>query len=237
MDAKHLFEWLANTLPGPFRVMMKSLAIRFDRSPLDNVEAIIDFTHTRSSYIAQTALFGYLKTRMGTRFREIFENPEFSRTIQGSAAKIFTACLSDFTIFTVGQAVKTGHLPPIQAAKLANAVYREALRRGLASVDDEMRPFDAVQQFDARVSNVEWSGAALSLDIFEHSAKALIDYAPVIDEFKALDRNIVMNSIRFRWMNVRAQLLERLDSAGIAADWLGPDAAPDAGVNDAYVSR
>jgi hypothetical protein len=38
----------------------------------------------------------------------------------------------------------------------------------------------------------------------------LLRYAPIVDEFKELDREIVRNSIRFRWRDVRAQLRRRL---------------------------
>jgi len=219
LNTKSLFDQIVNLAPGPFRVFVKSFAVRFDKSPLDTVERIIDFTHTRSSYVGQTALFGYLKARMGTSYRQIFEDETFSRAIQASAARTFTSCLSDFTIHAVARVARDGKLTPAEAAELAAEVYEEGLRRGLSSVDSSIHPVDAVQHFRDRAANVSWSGAALSLDIFEKSAADLITAAPVIDEFKELDREIVMNSVRFRWSNHRDQLERRLDGAAVAADW------------------
>ena len=57
-------------------VSLKFAAIvsnRLDKSRIDNLASLIDFIHTRAAYVAQTSLYGYLKTRMGTRYRVIFE--------------------------------------------------------------------------------------------------------------------------------------------------------------------
>lgn len=231
LNTKSLFDQIVNLLPGPFRVFVKSFAVRFDKSPIDSVERLIDFTHTRSSYVGQTALFGYLKARMGTSYRQIFEDATFSRAIQVSAVRSFTSCLSDFTIHAVARVARDADLTPAEAFGLACAVYEEGLRRGLSSVDSAIHPHDAMQQFRDRVRDVSWAGAALSLDIFEQSGADLISSAPVIDEFKDLDREIVMNSVRFRWNNHRAQLAQRLDAAAIAADWRA--AAPPSPGGDA----
>lgn len=226
LNTKSLFDQIVNLLPGPFRVFVKSFAVRFDKSPIDSVERLIDFTQTRSSYVGQTALFGYLKARMGTRYRQIFEDETFSRAIQVSAVRSFTSCLSDFTIHAAALVARDANLTPEEASGLACRMFEEGLRRGLSSVDSAIHPNDAMQQFRDRVRDVSWAGAALSLDIFEKSAADLVDSAPVIDEFKDLDREIVMNSVRFRWTNHRAQLAERLDAAAVAADWRTAGAVP-----------
>ena len=54
---------------------------------------------------------------------------------------------------------------------------------------------------------------------FDGSVRDLIRFAPVVDEFKALDEEIVTNSIRFRWLDVKQQLKKRLNAAGVASDW------------------
>lgn len=231
LNTKSLFDQFVNLLPGPLRVFVNSFAVRFDKSPLDTVERFIDFTHTRSSYVGQTALFGYLKARMGTRYRQIFEDETFSREIQVSAVRTFTSCLSDFTIHAVAKVARAANLTPEEATELACQVFEEGLKRGLSSVDSAIHPIDAVQQFRDRARTMSWPGAALSLDLFEKSASDLLDSAPVINDFKELDREIVTNSVRFRWTNHRDQLEQRLDGAAVAADWraIFPDAVPPAG--------
>ena len=53
--------------------------IRFDKSPIQTVEALTDFVETRAAYVAQTSLYGYLKTRMGTRYPHMFRDEVFFR--------------------------------------------------------------------------------------------------------------------------------------------------------------
>ena len=57
------------------------------------------------------------------------------------------------------------------------------------------------------------------LAVFSGSAADVVRFAPVSEEFKALDRTIVENSTRFRWIGVRDQLARRLDAAAVCADW------------------
>ena len=71
----------AEMLPNP----LKALAIRFDKSPIDSVDGLAEFARTRSSYVAQTSLYGYLKARMGTRFPVYFEDEVFSVSIRAAS--------------------------------------------------------------------------------------------------------------------------------------------------------
>lgn len=223
-----LIDRIPGWVPEAIANYVKGFAVRFDNSPLDCVEKVVDFTHTRSSYIAQTALFGYLKTRMGSRHREIFVDETFSRAIKLAAVKVFAACLSDFVIHTVARIAQGGALTAEQAASLARAVYAEGLARGLSSVDPADRPADAEARFAARVAGIQWENAARTLEVFENGAADLVTHAPVIDEFKDLDREIVMNSVRFRWTNVREKLAERLVPAAVVRDWLAAPATAGA---------
>jgi len=58
--------------------LRRAFAERFDRGPIENVESMTRFARTRAAYVAQTSMFGYLKTRMGTSFQRHFEDDEFS---------------------------------------------------------------------------------------------------------------------------------------------------------------
>jgi len=236
-NAKSLLSEMAEWLPGPFRTIVKSFAVRLDKSPIDSIEKTVDFTHSRASYIAQTALFGYLKARMGTRYRVLFEDDVFSQAIRKSAILVFTSCLSDFTIYITSYVSRDGGLTPEEATILARQIYAEGLERGLRSVDSAEHPDGALQQFEARTDRVIWPNVVTSLEVFEQSASDLIEFAPVIEEFKALDREIVTNSIRFRWTNVRQQFQKRLDAPAVVSDWRMHDrVAPTAGAAESSPS-
>ncbi|MEO1848454.1 MAG: esterase, partial [Pseudomonadota bacterium] len=70
--------------------------------PIVNTDGLGEFIDTRSSLVAQTSLYGYIKTRAGTRFPDLFENEEFLRSINIAKWQIWAACVSDLAVFSGG---------------------------------------------------------------------------------------------------------------------------------------
>ncbi|MHA1523483.1 MAG: hypothetical protein ACTSY1_03640 [Alphaproteobacteria bacterium] len=198
---------------------LKAFAIRIDRGPIDSIDSLNEFLTTRSAYIAQTSLYGYLKTRMGTRFRVMFEDDVFSASIRAATAKIFASCLADLTVYAVAKANHGERLGQDEARALALHCFKSALERGLADVNAPMDHPKSLADFDRRISLTNWERAAQGENSFAGSGTDLLLHAPVIDEFKELDREIVTNSIRFRWNDVRVQLKKRLNGAPVCDDW------------------
>ena len=194
------------------------LAIRFDNSGLRSADALAAFVRTRASYVAQTALYGYLKARMGTSYRLYFEDDTFSASIRAAAVKLFLSCLADLTVFAVATANREGALAPAEAAALARHCFRRAALHGLPE-EEGGAPADALAAFDARADATVWSAAARGRTAFGGSEADLVRFAPVIDAYKDLDREIVTNSIRFRWRDVREQARRRIDPEALCRDW------------------
>jgi hypothetical protein len=204
---------------GFLRRIRDIFAERFDRRPIDTVDGLTRFVGTRAAYIAQTSLYGYLKTRMGTSFQRHFESDTFAPVIRTAAARLFVHCLSDLAVFAVATARVGAPMDGRDAAGLAAQCFRVALAAGLGAADRDAIPADAEAAFEARLAVTDWVRAAEGENAFAGSAAALIECAPVVDEFKALDREIVTNSIRFRWRDVREICRRRTDGAAVLADW------------------
>lgn len=191
---------------------------RFERHRLDTPDRLADFLCTRSSYVAQTSLYGYLKTRMGTSYRTYFEDDTFSASIRVAAVKLFLSCLADLTVFAAALTERDGTLPAGGAAALARRCFRQAAERGLADADAGPVPTESLERLDLRLRATDWTAAAADgRHAFAGSEADLVRFAPVIDEYKELDREIVMNSIRFRWRDIRDQLRRRLDAPALAS--------------------
>ena len=199
---------------------------RFNRGPLDTVPATGKFVRTRAAYVSQTSLYGYLKTRMGTQFRALFEDEVFSGAIRTSAGKLFASCLSDLTVFATAHVVCGGGLPLASAPSFAAYIYDQGLNEGLEQISPEERPTGTEAAFSARAEMADWADMAEGRAAFLGSEQDLIRFAPVIDQFKQLDREIVTNSIRFRWTDVRSQFRKRIDSAAVAEDWARRESLP-----------
>jgi hypothetical protein len=175
---------------------------------------LVDFVRSRSSYIAQTSLYGYLKARMGTRYRTIFEDDVFAAAIRHAAAQLFGSCLADLTLYATAVIRKGALLEDEAAANLAHGVFTAALAEGLAEFDNAEVIKAATESFAGRLAVIDWEASCDAYHTFAQSEADLVRFAPVIDEFKELDREIITNSIRFRWRDVREQLAKRLAPRG-----------------------
>ena len=67
---------------------------------------------------------------------------------------------------------------------------------------------------------MHWPNAAMGEASFTESPSVLIDTAPIADHLKKEDVDIVTNSIRFRWRDVREQLRTRIDADAVSRDWM-----------------
>jgi hypothetical protein len=192
-----------------------SLAGRLFAPPIGSVEALALFVGERAALVAQTTLYGYLKTRMGTKFPRYFADDRFAGEIRRAAVRQFLSCAADLSIHATALVAADGGLDRRAAADLARRCFSGALAQGLADVDPAMVAAGAPEAFAERAERTAWASAAEGEAAFSASIEGLIRNAPVIDEFKRADSAIVRNSIRFRWRDVRRELRRRLDGVAV----------------------
>lgn len=194
-------------------------AVRFNKKPVASVPELVDFVQTRAAYVGQTALYGYLKTRMGIRYPKVFEDSTFAESIDIAKWWIYAACVSDLSIFAAATVAAGGRLEDADAASLARHCYRAVVADAFA--EDRLQAIvqEAGERFDTRLNWVAWAEAAVAENAFAASPAELIRWAPIADELKQFDAEIVTNSIRFRWRDIREQLRGRVDAAAVVAHW------------------
>jgi len=199
--------------------LTRVFGIRFDKSPIRTLGNLVEFIHTRSAYVAQTSLYGYLKTRMGTRYVSMFQDDVFSASISKSKWRIYASCLSDLTVFATGIVVADTEIDDTETGRLARHIFHEAVQATFEGDDAAEIREDVIATFASRCENTDWAEIPIVENAFTQSPVDLIRFAPVVDEFKIQDSEIVTNSIRFRWRDIREQLRKRIDSPAILADW------------------
>ena len=178
--------------------------------PIETPAQLADFFYSRASWVAQTSLYGYLKTRAGSRHPQLFEHPDMLASINQAKWRLLLACLEDIALYSANRLYQTH---PQQA----RGWVREALEQVYVRIG---RPEEAGGRFAERQQAVlaRLDGAALStipehedpLAPFSQSPQTLIDCAPVSDAFKKADARILRNSIRTRWQPVRKELDKKL---------------------------
>ena len=84
-----------------FKVYLFALFKAFiPKKKISDLDELEDFIQTKSAWVTQVALYGYLKTRMGTRYVLHFENDEFMGSVNLAKWNIYAVALQDLTFFT-----------------------------------------------------------------------------------------------------------------------------------------
>jgi hypothetical protein len=188
-------------------------------------ESLRQFLESRASHVAQISLYGYLRTRAGARYPELFANEDFLKSINIAKWYIWLACLSDLTIYAGGLITqRTGSERAVVGVIMVEAV--EAILASTGIPVEAGAEFQALaNEVRARVEACKWSQVRDDDMPFVESPAALFKWAPVFDDLKQLDEEIVRNSVRFRWQEVRRDLRRDLDAELLVASQM-----PDAGV-------
>ena len=170
--------------------------------PIIDIDSLAEFISSRSSHVAQTTLYGYLRTRAGTRFPELFENPDILISINIAKWHTWAACVSDLSIF-IGQLAFEAEIEKENINKVMdsafNRIFEETGRPEEAGEDFQ----NSVDKIGQRIRTCDWSIKRDDDDIFSQSPQALYYWSPIAEELKERDENIVKNSVRFRWIEIR----------------------------------
>ena len=190
-----------------FKVYLFALFKAFvPKKKLSNLDELEDFIQSKSAWVTQVTLYGYLKTRMGTRYVLHFENDKFMGSVNLAKWNIYAVALQDLTLFIFS------HLK-------ANFNYQETNKAKeifLKILDDETTnkmPLDIIEEakknFDERLKDINWNTHYNDLP-FNQSALSLYKWAPIADELKDLDRKIVLNSVILKWDVIKKEFRERI---------------------------
>jgi len=204
--AKYKLTWRDLSLKD-FKVYLFSLFKAFvPKSKISNLDDLESFIQTKSAWVSQVTLYGYLKTRMGTRYVLHFENDEFMKSVNLAKWNIYAVALQDLTFFTFSYLKVNFNYQNLDKAK---EIFLKIL-------DDEITnkmPIDIVEvskkDFLNRLENINWETYYKDLP-FNPSALSLYKWAPIADELKTLDRKIVLNSVILKWDVVKKEFSERL---------------------------
>lgn len=182
-----------------------------------DIHALSDFLASRASHVAQTSLYGYLRTRAGTRFPELFTHEQFAKSIDIAKWAVWLACLSDLAIYAGGLVLHRSGAGQAEVGRLMSETV-EGILTATGIPEGAGSDFaDLARRVKTRVALCDWAAVRDDATPFAESPGALISQAPIIDDLKRLDDEIVRNSVRFRWQEVRRQLRRDLDAQVLMA--------------------
>ncbi|MFA7506333.1 MAG: hypothetical protein WCZ28_16665 [Burkholderiaceae bacterium] len=207
-------------LAGEWKEVISRFTPRRERHPIASEAELRHFVATRAAEIAQKTLYGYLRTRIGTRYPEAFRNPDFARSIDIAKLHVFAACLSDLAIHASARATVDPRIDDATRAALASACLRRGLDDNAGSFVEGFSRAEAENALEIRLAGLDWSRMGAGPESFATSPAALARWAPVAPELKKHDIEIIENSVRFAWQEIRVDFGHRLDPQAIAAELL-----------------
>ena len=204
--AKYKLTWKDLTW-SDFKIYIFSLFKAFvPKRKIINLDDLESFIQSKSAWVTQVTLYGYLKTRMGTRYVLHFENDKFMSSVNLAKWNIYAVALQDLTFFTFSYLKVNLNYEDFNKAK---EIFFKIL-------DDEIsnkKPLDIIEltkkNFSERFQNINWDNYCNDIP-FNPSALSLFKWAPIADELKTLDRKIVLNSMILKWDVVKKEFKERL---------------------------
>ena len=176
------------------------------KTKISNLDELEGFIQSKSAWVTQVTLYGYLKTRMGTRYVLHFENDEFMASVNLAKWNIYAIALQDLTFFTFSYLKNNFNYQEIDKAK-------EIFIKILDDETTNKMPLDIIEEakktFNDRLQKINWNTYYNDLP-FNPSALSLYKWAPIADELKNLDRKIVLNSVILKWDIVKKEFNERI---------------------------
>ena len=167
-----------------------------------------------AAYLAQGASYSYIRARSGMVAPRLMEDPDFGAAMDRCKWEGFAAAAGDLVLI-----VET-ELRPRAAAPgpFWRGLYRAVLaahpvpdHRAGTGWEDRLAAFDA--RLDAHLTAPARGIEAIA----DHSARVIMDHAPVDEIIRDVDREMVMNNVKFRFIDHVTDLRRRIDWPALAA--------------------
>ena len=192
---------------GDFKTYLFAMFKAFvPKEKISNLDDLETFIQTKSAWVSQVTLYGYLKTRMGTRYVLHFENDTFMDSVNLAKWNIYAVALQDLNFFAFSYLKVNSNFQDIDKVK---EIFLNIL-------DDETNngmPLEIIKEakkvFEERFQKINWDTYYNDLP-FNHSALSLYEWAPIAEELKTLDRKIVLNSVILKWDIIKKEFKERI---------------------------
>ena len=192
MITKQQIDEHLSALKEYFFIPLKKIFARQEK--INNVEDLERFIQTKSAIITQQTLYGYLKTRIGTRHVMMFGDEQFSISINIAKWNIYVVALADCAFYVFSYLISEKNLKENDCKEIFLNILENEKKNGLSN-----EIFDRGKtNFLERLAKLNFSNYHLN-DPFKESGQALYYWSPIADELKSLDKKIVLNSIHLKW--------------------------------------
>ena len=161
---------------------------------INSKEDLKNFIQERSAHVTQTTLYGYIKTRIGSRYAMMFEDEVFLKSINLAKWNIYMAALTDCTFYVFSYLIDKKNLQQNDALEIFLSIIEHEKSNGL-----EDKLFENTKiEFNQRLKEVDWK-TYYQNNPFKNSGLSLLKWSPIAENLKVFDKEIVLNSIKLKW--------------------------------------
>ena len=161
---------------------------------INSKEDLRNFIQERSAHVTQTTLYGYIKTRIGSRYAMMFEDEVFLKSINLAKWNIYMTALSDCTFYVFSYLIDKKNLKQNDALDIFIEIIENERNNGL---EDEI--FEKTKlAFSQKLKEINWKLYHQD-DPFKNSGLSLLKWSPIAENLKVFDKEIVLNSIKLKW--------------------------------------
>jgi|TARA_B110000967_G_scaffold134109_1_gene136929 hypothetical protein len=161
---------------------------------INSKEDLRNFIQERSAHVTQTTLYGYIKTRIGSRYAMMFEDETFLKSINLAKWNIYMAALSDCTFYVFSYLIDKKNLKQNDALEIFMKIIESEKNNGL-----EDKLFESTKlEFNQRLKEINWKVHHQN-NPFKNSGLSLLKWSPIAENLKVFDKEIVLNSIKLKW--------------------------------------
>ena len=162
-------------------------------SPINNLSDLKIFIKERSAYVSQATLYGYLKTRMGLKTTLMFTDDVFIQSVNKSKWHIFGTCVSDLLFYTCSYLKSQNKIGNLSLQNIYEDIIDREKTNGMPSdICDSLK-----KNFEKKLplfNENYFNGIP-----FKDSGYALYHWAPIAEDLKKLDKEVVLNSMAYKW--------------------------------------
>lgn len=205
---------------------LKALYFWRREPPVTTVDELVAYVESRSKFVTQTSLFSYIKARVGTRYVSMYQDPLFTKSVNIAKWETYLASLCDFAIHAAASIGRRCAARPGELEALAIHIVDSATMAEEIPAERPQGFGDIREAFARRAQATAWNQVEPGAGLFQDSLSALVKWAPIADELKVHDVEIVKNSMRFKWKKVRDQFDQVLDAESVLADWRSTNGEP-----------
>ncbi len=190
-------------IPEPSEIFagLRRMLFGNQRQTIRELAALKDAICSDAAYLAQGSSYSYLRARSGTHADRMFRDPDFAAALNRCKWEAFAAAAADLLLLVEIELRPHHQLPPGFLSTVLAQLYEETLALEQTPEHRRSEGWTAdVRLFRARAEAALRAAPAPLRQICGNTGKRLMQFAPITDDVRKGDWDMVTNNVEFRFI-------------------------------------